>query len=109
MLEKNLIYHEHDDDVDTDEEIVDMHVEMCLDELKQTIDDFLNGEPLKLVRNIRGEFSVFDPIECDSDEDANSTPNSSWYEIVSTAKFEEDSRKESEVPSMTLSEMKSRA
>jgi len=29
MLEKNLIYHEHDDDCDTDEDIVDYHIEMC--------------------------------------------------------------------------------
>lgn len=56
MLEENLIYHEHDDDFDTDEDIVQDHIDMCLDELKTRINEFLDGEPLKLIRNIRNEF-----------------------------------------------------
>lgn len=55
---------------------------MCLDELKETINTFINGEPLKLIRNIRGEFNVYEKFDCNSDEDENSTPNSSWYEFV---------------------------
>lgn len=69
MLEENLISHAHDDDQDTDEELVQDHVSMCLDELKDTIHNFLNGEPLKLIRNIRGEFNVFEKFDCNSDED----------------------------------------
>eukprot|EP00347_Sterkiella_histriomuscorum_P021534 403333640 len=84
MLEENLIQHEHDDDCDTDEDIVEDHIGMCLEELKTRIDEFLNGSPLKLIRNIRGEFQVFERFECNTDEDVNSSPDSSWYELVSS-------------------------
>lgn len=57
MIEENLIIHKHDDDCDTDEEIVSDHIDMCRDELVQRINEFLDGEPLKLIRNIRNEFS----------------------------------------------------
>jgi hypothetical protein len=70
----NLIEHKHDDDCDTDEEIVDDHVDLCLDELKLRINEFLNGNPLELIRNIREEFSGLQRIECNEEEDANSSP-----------------------------------
>ena len=84
MLEKNLIEHKNDDDLDTDEEIVDEHIDLCHKQLKDAIDEFLSGEPLKLVRNIRGHFSGIERIDCDEEEDQNSTPDSSWYEMCST-------------------------
>lgn len=86
MLEENLIYHDQDDDCETDEEIVENHVDMCLNELRERIDEFLNGNPLRLVRNIRNEFQIFEPIDCNSEEDLNRSPYSSWYEMVSSAK-----------------------
>ena len=57
MLRNNLIVHKQDDDYDTDQDVVDDHVDMCLSELKETIENFVNGDPLKLCRNARGEFS----------------------------------------------------
>lgn len=57
MIKSNLIEHKADDDCETDEEIVQEHIELCLDELKQRINEFLEGEPLKMIRNIREEFS----------------------------------------------------
>lgn len=84
MIEKNLIEHKHDDDCDTDEEIVDDHIDLCLGQLKDSINEFLKGEPLKLIRNIRGQFSGIERIDCNAEEDANSTPDSSWYELCST-------------------------
>ena len=57
MLNDKLIEHKQDDDYDTDIDVVDNHVEMCLDELKNTIEEFINGDPLKLCRNARGEFN----------------------------------------------------
>ncbi|CDW73222.1 UNKNOWN [Stylonychia lemnae] len=86
MLEENLIHHSHDDDLDTDEEIVTNHIEMCLDELRTRINEFLQGEPLKMIRNIRGEFSGIEKFDCNSKEDRLSSPESSWYEIVSDSK-----------------------
>jgi len=83
MFEENLIHHSHDDDLDTDEEIVQNHIDMCKDELRTRINEFLNGEPLKMIRNIRGEFSGIEKIDCNSREDRNSSPDSSWYDIVS--------------------------
>lgn len=56
-LNKNLIEHKKDDDYDTDLDVVDDHVDMCLEELRETIENFVNGDPLKLCRNARGEFS----------------------------------------------------
>ena len=84
MLEKNLIEHKNDDDLDTDEEIVNDHIDLCINQLTDAINDFLTGEPLKLIRNIRGHFSGIERIDCDKDEDLNSTPDSSWYEMCST-------------------------
>ena len=57
MLTTNLIEHKRDDDYDTDIDVVDDHVDMCLKELKETIENFILGDPLKLCRNARGEFS----------------------------------------------------
>jgi hypothetical protein len=57
MLTSNLIEHKRDDDYDTDIDVVDDHVDMCLKELKETIENFILGDPLKLCRNARGEFS----------------------------------------------------
>lgn len=56
-LRSNLIDHKQDDDYDTDEEVVIDHIDMCLEELKETIETFILGDPLKLCRNARGEFS----------------------------------------------------
>ena len=83
MLEQNLIEHKQDDDVDSEAEIVEKHIEMCKDELKTRIQEFLDGDALKLCRNIRNEFSGIEKIECKEEEDINSSPDSSWYEIVS--------------------------
>lgn len=83
MFEEKLIEHKHDDDYNTEEEIVDDHVEMCLEELALRINEFLKGDPLKLCRNTRNEFSGIEKIECKEEEDENSSPDSSWYEIVS--------------------------
>lgn len=94
MLNKNLIEHKQDDDYDTDIDVVDDHVELCLAELRETIETFIKGDPLKLCRNLRGEFSGIQKIDCEdnagSDED-DYTPDSSWYEIISipTEKVEE--------------------
>lgn len=57
LLSRKLIEHKQDDDYDTDIDVVDDHVEMCLKELEETIENFVNGDPLKLCRNARGEFS----------------------------------------------------
>jgi len=84
MLRKNLIVHKQDDDYDTDLDVVDDHVDMCLEELRETIENFVNGDPLKLCRNARGEFSGLQRIDCEGEED--SSPESSWYEIVTPDK-----------------------
>ena len=86
LLKKNLIEHKQDDDYDTDLDVVDDHVDMCLEELRETIDNFVNGDPLKLCRNARGEFSGLQRIECLEEEDLASSPESSWYEIVTPDK-----------------------
>jgi hypothetical protein len=83
MLGNKLIEHKQDDDYDTDQSVVDDHVEMCLQELRETIDNFVNGDPLKLCRNARNEFSGIQRIECREEEDLASSPDSSWYELVS--------------------------
>ena len=58
MLGQNLIEHKQDDDYDTEDEVVEDHILMCLEELEYTIEAFVNGDnPLKLCRNARGEFS----------------------------------------------------
>jgi hypothetical protein len=57
---------------------------MCLAELRDTIETFINGDPLKLCRNARGEFSGIERIECpEVTSDDDYTPESSWYEIIS--------------------------
>ena len=58
LLSKNLIEHKQDDDYDTDIDVVDDHVEMCLNDLRSAIEEFVAAEdPLKLCRNLRGEYS----------------------------------------------------
>lgn len=84
LLSKNLIEHKQDDDYDTDLDVVDDHVEMCLNDLREAIEAFVSAEdPLKLCRNLRGEYSGIERLECKEDEEAEETPNSSWYEFVS--------------------------
>lgn len=65
--------------------MVDDHVNLCLAELRETIETFIKGDPLKLCRNLRGEFSGIQKIECDdkAESDEDYTPDSSWYEIIS--------------------------
>ncbi len=84
LLSKNLIEHKQDDDYDTDIDIVDDHVEMCLNDLREAIENFVSApDPLNLCRNLRGEFSGIERYECKEEEEAKETPNSSWYEIIS--------------------------
>ena len=84
MLTENLIEHKQDDDQDTDIEVVDDHVELCLNDLRKAIDAFVSAEdPLKECRNLRGEYSGIERLECKEQEEAQSTPNSSWYAFVS--------------------------
>jgi hypothetical protein len=79
-----LIEHKQDDDFDTDIEVVDDHVDMCFNELKETIEKFVIAEdPLKLCRNARNEFNGLQRIDCIEEEDLLSIPNSSWYDLVS--------------------------
>ena len=56
---------------------------MCLDELKLRVNEFLKGEPLKMIRNTRNEFSGIQRIECNEEEEEDSEALSSWYEYVS--------------------------
>jgi hypothetical protein len=64
--------------------VVDDHVEMCLNDLRKAIDNFVSAEdPLKECRNLRGEFSGIERLECKEQEEVDETPNSSWYEFVS--------------------------
>ncbi len=64
--------------------MVDDHVEMCLNDLREAIDNFVSAEdPLKECRNLRGEFSGIERLECKEQEEVDETPNSSWYEFVS--------------------------
>ena len=94
-LNKNLIAHDKDDDYDTPIETVDDHVEMCLAELKEDIERYVaTDDPLKLCRNARGEFSGIQRIECKQHDDeceSESTPDSSWYEIISVPTIQESS------------------
>lgn len=83
MLTSKLIVHKQDDDYDTDIDVVDDHVEMCLQELKETIETFIQGDPLLLCRNARGEFSGIYRIDCKEEEDLLSSPDSSWYQMES--------------------------
>lgn len=84
LIEDNLIDHKHDDDCDTDEEIVNDHIDLCMQQLKTSIEEFLKGEPLRLIRNLREHYSGIERIDCNEEEDINSTPDSSWYEMCST-------------------------
>jgi hypothetical protein len=43
LLSKNLIEHKQDDDYDTDIDVVDDHVEMCLNDLRAAIEEFVSG------------------------------------------------------------------
>ena len=40
-------------------------MDLCLAELRETIETFIKGDPLKLCRNLRGEFSGIQKIECE--------------------------------------------
>lgn len=42
---------------------------MCLDELKTRVEEFINGDALKLCRNVRNEFSGIEKIECNEEEE----------------------------------------
>lgn len=84
LLSENLIEHKQDDDYDTDIDVVDDHVEMCLNDLREAIEEFVSApDPLKLCRNLRGEFSGIERYECKDEEEVEDTPNSSWYEFIS--------------------------
>jgi len=100
LLDKNLIEHKQDDDYDTDIDVVDDHVDLCLAELRDTIYTFIKGDALKLCRNLRGEFSGIQKIECNepAGSDDEYTPDSSWYEIISipTEKVDEEPVKSKE-------------
>ena len=54
---KQLKDRKHDDDYATDEDIVKDHRSYLLKEVKETIKEFLVGDPLVLCRNVRDEFS----------------------------------------------------
>jgi len=70
MLKTHLIEHKQDDDYDTDIDVVDDHVEMCLNDLREAITDFIGSEdPLKMCRNLRGEFSGIERLECKEEEE----------------------------------------
>lgn len=79
-VEKSLIHHDIDNDCDTDEEMVQDHIKSCMDELKERIKELLQGDVLKLIRNVRGEYSGIETIEAGSSQ-GNST-TSSWYDII---------------------------
>ena len=84
LLSKNLIEHKQDDDYDTDIDVVDDHVEMCLNDLRAAIEVFVSSDdPLKLCRNLRGEYSGIERLDCKEQEEVDETPNASWYEFVS--------------------------
>ena len=42
-----------------------------------------SDDPLKLCRNLRGEHSGIERLDCKEQEEVDETPNSSWYEFVS--------------------------
>jgi hypothetical protein len=45
--------------------VVDDHVEMCLNDLREAIENFVSAEdPLKECRNLRGEYSGIERLEC---------------------------------------------
>lgn len=96
LLTTKLIEHKQDDDYDTDIDVVDDHVEMCLEELRETIENFVNGDPLKLCRNARGEFSGIQRIDCREEEDLASSPDSSWYDMESYIQKRAESERKSE-------------
>ena len=90
--------HDQDNDAETDEELIDIHIKECKKELTRAVNEFLNGDALKLIRNVREEFSGIELIDItnetgvgDDDDDSNEREDhttsrtlSSWYEIVST-------------------------
>ena len=81
-VEKSLIHHDIDNDCDTDEEMVRDHIKCCKDELKERVNEIIKGDVLKLIRNVRGEYSGIETIEVGSDH-GNSTI-SSYYEVLDT-------------------------
>lgn len=58
-----MIYHEVDNDCDTDEEMVEKHIKTCLQELQLRINEVVKGDLLSLVRNVREEFSGIQELE----------------------------------------------
>ena len=46
IILESLIDHDEDNDVETDEEQVDRHVEDCQIELKRAIEEFCEGDPI---------------------------------------------------------------
>lgn len=61
-----MIHHDIDNDCDTDEEMVAEHVKSCLAELKEKINEVINGDVLKLIRNVREEYSGIEKIKVSS-------------------------------------------
>lgn len=72
-----------DDDVDTDEEIVEHWVRESLKELKHTINDLYlrNGNPFALIRNLRSPIvkknGINSSVNSDSDSDLGELISSS--------------------------------
>jgi hypothetical protein len=74
ILEK-LISHGADNDAFTDEETREFHIKDCKKDLKKAIKQFLDEDPLELIRNIKDDaFSGIEVI------DKNSSSYSPWYE-----------------------------
>ena len=53
IIEKNHIPRDQDEDIDTDEEVLKLNKKQCFEDLKSGINDFLNGNPYYLIRNLR--------------------------------------------------------
>jgi hypothetical protein len=49
--------------LETDEEEVERHVDDCMDELKRAVEEFIKGDALSLIRNVRNEFSGIEALE----------------------------------------------
>ena len=71
-----LVDHEIDDDQDTESVQVEDHINEGISEFNARVKEYSKGDPLKLVRNLREEYSGIEPIEDKGDE-------SSWYEEFS--------------------------
>ena len=53
VIEKIVIKREQDEDVDTDEEVLKCNKRDCLKDLKSSIEEYTNGNPYQLIRNLR--------------------------------------------------------